>query len=152
MKEGIVKYVKIIKKLYVIFSIVILLAVMVSAVFAFNRFAAFYIITPVLIVIWLTVYGVYALRVSMGTVLGVEINKQFIYLKTKRKTYTFDRETGCEEVKYKGNKFIATFSTERSRDKFIFYRRVMFSAYQDEQFTVEDIAAFYPKVQEMNIR
>ena len=152
MKEGIVKYVKIIKRLYVIFTIIILLAVMISAVFAFNKFAAFYIITPVLIVLWLTVYGLYALRVSMGTVLGVEVTKEFIYLKTKRKTYTYDREKGCEEIKYKGNKFIGTFVTERSRDKFVFYRRVLFSKYQDEQFTVEDIAAFYPKVREMNIR
>ena len=151
MKEGIAKYVKIIKRLYVVFTIVMLVAIMVSAVFMFNKFFAFYFITPALLITWLVVYGCYALRVSMGTVLQIEVTKEVIHLKTKRKTYTFDREHGCEKVEVKGNKFIGTFVTEKSRDKFIFYRRVLFSAYQNEQFTKEDIALFYPQIEQMNI-
>ena len=152
MKEGILKYVKIIKRLYVVFTTIVFVALMVSAVFAFNRVFAFYFIAPALLLLWLVVYGLYALRVSMGTVIGVEITKDVVHLKTKRKTYTYDRERGCENIKVKGNKFIGTFVTERSRDKFIFYRRVLFSKYQDEQFTKEDIALFYPKIEEMDIR
>ena len=152
MKEGILRYVKIIKRLYVAFCIVMGIALMVSMVFAFNKVFAFYFIAPVLAVVWLTVYGLYALRVSMGTVIGIEVTNEVVHLKTKRKTYTYDRERGCENIKVKGNKFVGTFANNKTRDKFIFYRRVLFSKYQDEQFTAADIARFYPKIEEMDIR
>ena len=151
MKEGILKYVNIIKRLYIAFCVVMGVALMVCAVFAFNKFFAFYFITPALLLAWLVVYGLYAMRVSMGTVIGIEVTKEVIHLKTKRKTYTYDREKGCEDIKVKGNKFVGTFVTQHSRDKFIFYRRVLFSKYHDEQFTAADIALFYPEIETMNI-
>lgn len=151
MKEGVLKYVNTVKKLFIAFSVVVLSAFMVSAVFAFNRFAAFYFIAPALLLLWLVVYGLYAMRVSMGTVIGVEIANEVVHLKTKRRTYTYDLERGCESVRIKNNKFVGTFATERSRDKFIFYRRVLFSKYHEEQFTVEDIARFYPKIETMDV-
>lgn len=152
MKEGILKYVNLIRKLYIAFTVVDLLALMVSAVFAFNRVFAFYFIAPALLLVWLVVYGLYAMRVSMGTVIGIEVTKEVVHLKTKRRTYTYDAERGCENIKVKGNKFIGTFATDKSRDKFIFYRRVLFSKYHEEQFTVEDIARFYPRIETMDIR
>ena len=152
MKEGIQKFVKIIKRLFIVYSIVVLFATMVCGVFAFNKVFAFYFVTPVLIVAWLVVYGLYAMRVSMGTVIGIEVTNEVVHLKTKRKTYTYDREHGCEKIKIKGNKFIGTFSTQKSRDSFIFYRRVLFTSYHEEQFTVEDIARFYPKIEDMDVR
>lgn len=152
MKEGILKYVNTVKKLYIAFTVVDLLALMVSAVFAFNKFFAFYFIAPALLLAWLVVYGLYAMRVSMGTVIGIEVTKEVVHLKTKRKTYTYDRERGCENIKVKGNKFVGTFATDSSRDKFIFYRRVLFSKYHEEQFTVEDIARFYSQIETMDIQ
>ena len=152
MKEGVLKFVKIIKRLFIIFSIVVLFAFMISAVFAFNKVLAFYFIAPGLLLLWLVVYGLYAMRVSMGTVIGVEVTSEVVHLKTKRKTYTYDRERGCEKIKVKGNKFIGTFSTQQSRDTFIFYRRVPFSKYHEEQFTKEDIARFFPQIEETDIR
>ena len=152
MKEGILRYVKIMKRLFVIFSIVVLSAFMVCAVFAFNKIFAFYFIAPALLFLWLVVYGLYAMRVSMGTVIGIEVTNEVVHLKTKRKTYTYDRERGCEAIKIKGNRFIGTFSTQRSRDKFIFYRRVLFSKYHEEQFTKEDIARFFPEIMKIDIR
>lgn len=152
MKEGILKYVNLVRKLYIAFTVIDLLALMVSAVFAFNRVFAFYFIAPALLLLWLVVYGLYSMRVSMGTVIGVEITKEVVHLKTKRKTYTYDLEKGCENIKVKGNKFIGTFATDRTRDKFIFYRRVLFSKYHEEQFTVADIACFYPEIETMDIR
>ena len=152
MKEGILKFVKIIKRLFILYSVVVLLAFMISAVFAFNKVFAFYFIAPALLLAWLVVYGLYAMRVSMGTVIGVEVTNEVVHLKTKRKTYTYDRERGCEKIIVKGNKFIGTFATQSSRDTFIFYRRVLFSKYHEEQFTAEEIARFYPKIEEMDIR
>ena len=152
MKEGILKFVKIIKRLFIAFTALMVLAIMVSFVFAFNKVFAVYFIAPGLLVAWLVVYGLYAMRVSMGTVIGIEVTNEVVHLKTKRKTYTYDRERGCENIKVKGNQFIGTFATERSRDKFIFYRRVPFTKYHEEQFTIEDIARFYPKIEEMGIR
>ena len=46
------------------------------------------------------------------------------------------------------NKFIGTFQTQNSRDKFTFYRRVLFSKYSEEQFTERDIEHFYPRIHE----
>ena len=151
MKEGILKYVNTVKKLFIVFSVVVLSAFMVSAVFAFNRFAAFYIITPALLLLWLVIYGLYAMRVSMGTVIGIEIAGEVVHVKTKRRTYTYDLEHGCESIKVKNNKFIGTFATDRSRDKFIFYRRVLFSRYHEEQFTIEDIARFFPQIENADV-
>ena len=106
MKEGILRYVNTVKKLFVAFSVVVLGAFMVSAVFAFNKFFAFYFIAPALLLLWLVVYGLYAMRVSLGTVIGIEITKQVVHLKTKRKTYTYDVQNGCENIQVKGNKFV----------------------------------------------
>lgn len=152
MKEGVVKFVRIIKRLYLAFSAIVFAALMVSLVYAFNRIYAFYIITPALFLLWVVVYALYALRISMGTVLGIEVTDEVVHLKTKRKTYTFDRERGCESVKVKGNKFIGTFANGKSRDKFVFYRRVLFSNYAAEQFTAEEIALFYPRIKTADIR
>lgn len=152
MKEGILKYVNIMKKLFIVFSVVVLTAFMISAVFAFNKFFAFYFIAPALLLLWLVAYGFYQMRVNMGTVIGVEVTDEVVHLKTKRGTYTYDRENGCENIKVAGNRFVGTFSNERSRDKFIFYRRVLFSKYRDEQFTAEDIAQFYPRIEATDIR
>ena len=151
MKEGIVRYVNIIKRLFIAFSVVVLTAFMVSMVFAFNKFFAFYFISPALLLGWIVVYGFYAMRVSMGTVLGIEVTSEVVHLKTKRKTYTYDVKTGCEKIRVYKNKFIGTFSASDSRDRFIFYRRVLFSKYQCEQFTKEDIARFYARIGEEGI-
>lgn len=147
MKEGVLKFVRIIKSLFIVFSVVMIAAFMVTMVFAFNRFFAFYFISPALLLTWLVFYGLYAMRVSMGTVIGVEVTPEVVHLKTRRKTYTYDRQRGCENIKVYPNKFVGTFATDKSRDKFIFYRRVLFSKYSEEQFTAEDIAAFYPKIE-----
>ena len=151
MKEGILKYVKIIKRLFIAFTVIMVLAIMVSFVFAFNKVFAFYFIAPALLLAWLVVYGLYAMRVSMGTVIGIEVTKEVVHVKTKRKTFTYDLQRGCEKIVVKGNKFIGTFASQKNRDKFIFYRRVLFSKYQEEQFTKEDIALFYPKIEKMDI-
>ena len=55
MKEGVVKYVKIIKRLFIAFSIVVLPALMVSLVFAFSKVFAFYFIAPALFLLWVVV-------------------------------------------------------------------------------------------------
>lgn len=148
MKEGILRYVNIVKKLFIAFSVVVLSAFMISMVFVFNKFFAFYFISPALLLVWLVAYGFYAMRVSMGTVIGVEVTPELVHLKTKRKTYTYDVKTGCEKIRAYKNKFVGTFSNSTSRDKFIFYRRVLFSKYESEQFTEEDVARFYPRIGE----
>ena len=152
MKEGVLKYVGIVRKLYIAFTAVVFVLLMVSLVYAFHRIYAFYIITPALFLLWIVVYALYALRVSMGTAVGIEVTDEVVHIKTRRKTYTYDRERGCEKVAVKKNKFVAYFSNETSRDSFIFYRRVLFSKYREEQFTVEDIAKFYPRIGEADIR
>ena len=109
MKEGVVKYVKIIKRLFIAFSIVVLPALMVSLVFAFSKVFAFYFIAPALFLLWVVVYGLYAMYVSMGTVLGVEIAGGTVNLKTKRKTFSYDLDGGCVDIKVRKKIFGGTF-------------------------------------------
>ena len=152
MKEEIVRYVALIKNLFVAFSAVVLPAIMVCLVFAFSRAAAFYIITPVLALFYFVVYGVYALYVSMGTVTGMQISGDTVTLVTRRKRFSYDAESGCVEVKTYPRKFVATFETENSRDKFIFYRRAPFSSNYQEQFTLAEMRLVFPGAQEYERR
>lgn len=59
-KAGVARYVSIVKKLFVAFSIVMIPLFLVSLAFAVMRFAAFFIITPAVGIIYFVVYGVYA--------------------------------------------------------------------------------------------
>lgn len=148
IKQSIKKYVDILKSLFVAFSVLVIPSFMVCLVYAFTGALAFCIIAPVLGVAYLVVYGCYALRISMGTVIGTEITDKVVHLKTKRKTFTYDVRMGCVDVKVKKNKFIATFQTQDSRDKFVFLRRFAVFGNGAEQFTVEEIRAFYPALDE----
>ncbi len=148
MKEGIVHYVATVKKLFIAFSAIMLPLIMVSLVFAFSKAMAFWIISPVLIVLYLVVYALYALRVSMGTVLGVQIAGDSVHLVTKRKTFTYALKGGCVRVKTSARKFVATFVSNGARDKFVFLRRAYFSRFHSEQFTLEEMRALYPATRE----
>ena len=137
--------------MFVIFSCVALPALMVCLIFAFSGYAAFWFIAPAVFVVYLAVYGVYALVISMGTVIGFETTDKVVYVKTKRKTYTYDVKRGCKKVKATRRKFVCTFETQDSSDKFTFLRKVLFTKSYEDQFTVEEIAAFYPAIEDMDI-
>lgn len=149
MKEGVQRYVSIMKKLFLIFSFIAIPAFMTCLVFAFSGFSVFIYISPAVGVLYLAVYGFYAMFVSMGTVIGMEITDKMIHIKTKRKTFSYDVHAGCVDMKVTDRKFVGTFETQTSRDKFTFYRRVLFSRYSDEQFTVDEIRLFFPRIDEM---
>lgn len=137
--------------MFVIFSCVALPALMVCLIFAFSGYAAFWFIAPAVFVVYLAVYGVYALVISMGTVIGFETTDKVVYVKTKRKTYTYDVKRGCKKVKATRRKFVCTFETQDSSDKFTFLRKVLFTKSYEDQFTAEEIATFYPAIEDMDI-
>ncbi len=145
-KADIVRFVKIVKRLFFVFSIVAIFAEMILLVFSFMNYLGCIIAACVLGVGYLALYGVYALRVSMGTVIGIDVTDKVVHVKTKRKTWTYDVKRGCVGMKVKRNKFVATFQTQDSRDSFIFYRRVWFSPHGEEQFTADEIRMFYPSL------
>lgn len=147
-RPAIVKFVKIIKRLFVAFSIIAIPLIMASLVLAFAGYLVFQIVAPIAIVLYFVLYGAYALNISMGTVVGMEVTEQVVHIKTKRKTYTYDAKTGCVDLKITKRKFVATFRTQDSQDKFTFYRRVPFGKYYDEQFTLEEMREIYPALEE----
>ena len=100
MKEqpAVVRYVRLMKKWVVILSCLVIPAIMVCAVFAFAGYIGFWIVTPAVLIVYLAVYAWYALHVSMGTVIGLEVTSEVIHVKTKRGTYTYDVKTGCAGV------------------------------------------------------
>ena len=150
-KPAVLKYVKFWKKMFVIFSCIALPVLMVCLIFAFAGYAAYWFIAPAVFAVYLVVYGVYALVISMGTVIGFETTDKVVYVKTKRKTYTYDVKRGCKKVKATRRKFVCTFETQDSRDKFTFLRKVLFAKSYEDQFTAEEIAAFYPAIKDMEI-
>ena len=147
-KPTVANYVRLIKKLFVIFSCVMIPAIMVCLVFAFGGVFAFYFIAPVLILAYLIVYGLYAIRISMSVVIGLEVTDQVIHLKTKRKTFTYDAKTGCVAMKAKKGKFIGTFRTQDSEDKFIFLRHVPFTKHYDIAFSADEMRYLFPDFDE----
>lgn len=149
MKPALVRYVKAMKKLFIAFSAITLPAIMILMVFAFNEVEGtlFIWITLAVAILYFVVYGIYSMRVSMGTVTEVAYGERVVYIKTPRKIYTYSLNGGCVDVKVYADKFVATFETQDSRDSYILYRKVPFSSMREEQFTVEEIARFYPNIQ-----
>ena len=147
-KADIVRFVKIVKRLFLIFSVFAIAAEMVLLVFAFMGYLGCIIGACALGVGYIVVYAVYALRLSMGAALGIDVTDKVVHVKTKRKIFTYDVKRGCVGVKVKRNKFVATFETQDSRDSFTFYRRVWFSPHGAEQFTADEIRMFYPALEE----
>ncbi len=147
-RSGPVKFVKLMRILFLLLTIVIVPVVMILTALACNvkgvPCVILSVIVAALVVFWLTVYGFYAMRVSMGTVLGTEITDKVVHLHTKRKIFTYDVKMGCVAVKVRGNRYVCTFETQDSRDKFTFYRHAPFSKFSDRQFSEDDIAAFCP--------
>lgn len=150
MKEGIVRYVKICKKIFQIFSLVAIPALMVFLVFALNAEGMaktlFICLAAGTAALWFIAYGFYAMRISLGAVTEVSYNDKVVYLKTPRKTYTYDVLESCVDMKVYKNKFVGTFETQNSRDKFIFYRKTLFSRLGEGCFTANDLRPFYPLI------
>lgn len=145
MKEqpAVVRYVRLMKKCFVILSCIVIPAIMVCAVFAFAGYIGFWIVTPAVLIVYLAVYAWYALHVSIGTVIGLEVTSEVIHVKTKRGTYTYDVKTGCAGVRRKKHRLIATFRTQTSQDSFTFYLRAPFSKPYEEAFTERDLVPFW---------
>ncbi len=144
------KYVKLVKRAFVIFSCFAFPVMMVCAVFAFLGYAAFWFILPAVIIVYLVIYGYYAMYVSMGTVIKLEVNDQVVHLTTKRKTFSYDVNGGCVGLKAKNGKYVATFRTHDSQDSFIFYTHVPFTKRYETAFSKEDLRAFYPAIDDVH--
>lgn len=146
-RSGPEKFVKIFKWGFFALSAVLLPTLMVLLALAWNTEGVPQIVysvsAAVAALLFFVLYGFYALHVSMGTVIGLEVTDKVVHLHTKRKVFTYDVFRGCVGVVEKGNRFICTFETQDSRDKFIFYKHAPFTRYSDEQFTAEDIRMFY---------
>lgn len=150
-KEGVARYVTIMRRMFIGFAVVMIPAALICFAYAFSGYIGFWIISAALVVALIAAYCVYAMYVSMGAVVGFEITDKVLHVKTRRKTFTYDAGMGCVGVKVSRKKFIATFETRDSRDKFIFYRKVWFSKHFEEQFTVEEIKLFYPELAEVEM-
>lgn len=143
MKEPIVRYVKFVKKVVAVVCVVLAIAAFVSVGFAFSGVIGFMILAPVFMIAFLAVYGVYAVKFSLDIVLGVEYGKKTVELRTKRKTFTFGLDA-CESVKETEKKYVCTFCTADSEDKFTFLKRVPLMKPYEVCFTEEDIRKFKP--------
>lgn len=147
-RSGSVKYVKLMGRLFLCWSIVLLPTLMIFLVLAFNtkgtECVLYSIGSALLALAFFVSYGFYTFRVTLGTVIGLEQTDKVVHLHTKRKTFTYDAHMGCVEVKVKRNRYVCVFETQDSRDSFLFYRHAPFSKYSDGQYTDRDIAGFCP--------
>ncbi len=151
MKKPAVKYVSIMKRLLVVFNVIAVPAFMVLLVFAFS-FSPYYAFGAAAVAVSiLVVYGFYAMRVSMGVVLEAEVTPEVIHLKTKRKTFTYDAQRGCVAVKTYKNRYVGTFRTQDSEDKFTFYRYAPFTGYREEVFTEAEMREIFPPLGDSDV-
>ncbi len=148
---SILRYVDVVRKCFIALSCIVLPGIMVCAVFAFAGDLAFRIVTPVLLIAYLVVYGWYALRVSMGTVIGLETTEDVVHVRTKRRTFTYDVRAGCVRVRETKHAYIVSFRTQTAQDSFLFYRRAPFSKPYETAFTAEDIARFYQPADDVSV-
>lgn len=148
IRSGPRKYVSIARTALVVLSVLVFPVVMTLTAVACNVEGlpqiVYSCVVAALALGWLVAYGTYAMRVSMGTVIGLETTGKVVHLYTRRKTFTYDARMGCVAVKVKSNRYICTFETQDSRDKFTFYRRAPFSGFTETQFTEDDILSFCP--------
>ena len=143
MKAPIVRYVNLIRRICTVILAVLFVCTMISLLFAFNRYIGFMILAPVFFILFLALYGVYAVKIGLNTVIGLEVTEEVIHVKTRRKTFTFDAGS-CSGVKETDRKFVCTFLSEGASDSFTFLRRVPFAKAGEEGFTEEDIRLVYP--------
>lgn len=147
MKASIVRFVKIVKNIVTLVCAALAVFSMIALVFAFSGYLGFIILAPIGIVAFLVVYGFYAVKFSLDVVLGVEMGAQTMLIKTKRKTFTYGLGD-CVSVKEYDKKYVCTFQTQDSSDRFTFLKRAPFSKPYEEGFTEEDIQKIYPQFAE----
>ncbi len=152
VRTGPQKFVRFFKIGFRIFAVADLLALMVTLALAVGLKGTDRVVNGCLAGVFaaafFAAYGYYALSVSMGTVLSADVTDKVVYLTTNRKVFTYDVRRGCVGVKAGRNRYVCTFETQNSRDKFIFYTRAPFSSYSDSQFSEQDIRRFCPRFDE----
>lgn len=153
VRTGPEKYVRRVRCIFMIAAVAVFFALMILLALAVGLSGTPRIVygcsAGALLLLFLVGYGSYEMGVSMGTVLSVEITEQVVHLTTRRKVFTYDVKRGCVGVKRTHNRFVCTFETQNSRDKFSFYTHAPLSAYGDSQFSEEDIRAFCPRYDEL---
>ncbi len=147
MKEPILRYVKFMKKIVLLVCIPLLILIAISLIFSFMGVIGFMIIGGASVIALFSVYGWYQIFFSMGTVTNFEMTKEVVHIHTRRKTFTYDAVGGCVGVKETPRKYICTFATQDSEDKFTFYKKVPFMKPYEACFTEEEILRFYPDFQ-----
>lgn len=149
VRTGPNRFVKRMKRLFLVLSIVLIPVIMIVFVLAVNSAGGarigFFAGGAAALILYLALYCVYAMKVSMSTVLALETTDKVVYITTKRGTYTYDVLMGCVGAVKKGKKVVCTFETMDSRDSFVFYLHAPLSKYSDGQFTEKDIRSFYPR-------
>ena len=155
IRTGPDKFVRFTSRLFIVLSIIVLPALMIIFALAVNLPGTARIVYAVsgvtTAIVYFVIYGFYAMTVSMGTVIGIEYTDMVVHLTTKRKVFTYDVKMGCVNVKRKGKRFICTFRAQNTQDKFVFWTKAPFTRYSDEQFTENDIRAFYPRFDELGL-
>lgn len=151
MKESIVRYVGRMKTVSLVLRVALILFTLVALVFAFNGYIGYMILAGVSVLVYIALYVFYASKISMDVVMGIEQTKEVVHLKVKRKTFTYDAETGCIGVKEYAKKYVCTFQTQDSVDRFTFYKRAPFAKPYETGFTEREIRAFCPRFDEIVI-
>lgn len=147
MKRDILKFVKKLKRLLLIFDAVVLI---VSAFFMFSAlFAARIYFVPfgIGMAVFVAVLAFYLAGVKYALVYDMNVADSTVSLRVKGGLYTYSFGE-VRRVLYDDRKFIVYFSKGGAKAKFVFLRRVPFDRFRAEQFTKDDIASFFPCIAE----
>lgn len=146
MKPDVLAFIKKIKKFFVFASIVLLALAMTFIVNAVAVSALWLIAAGACIVCFIVALVLYLSRVKYSIVYDLSFAGGVINIKVKGGAYTFSPEN-LEKALYDKTKIILCFIKNGERERFLLLRRVPFERFRQNQFTLDDVAAFFPQIE-----
>lgn len=143
MKKDILKFIKRLKKLFLLSEAVIFICAMTLFGFAAAGEHLLFIPFALCVVLFLAVLVLYLSKVKYSIVYEFDYAGDVLNVKVKGASYTY---APCDAVKmqYDDVKIVVFFQKEGSRERFVLLRRIPFDHFRTEQFRLQDVAPFFP--------
>lgn len=147
MKSGILSYIKAVKKACLIAAVLLLIAAMTLFVFAVAGNKLLFIPFALAAAAVLALFLFYLVRIKYALVYELSVDSGVVNVKVKGGPYAFSPEH-VVRVRYNERKFLVYISRGGVNERFVLLRRVPFDRFRREQFSLADVASFFPRIAE----
>lgn len=145
MKPDIVKYIRKLKKLFLLSGALLIAAALVFVVLGIGVSRPYLIGAALFLAGFVAALALYLSKVKYSLVYELTFSGGVITVQVKGGVYTFAPEN-VARAKFDGARFILYFDRDGDREKFVFLRRIPFDRFRTEQFREKDIAEFFPQI------